>query len=147
MNESSVSSPLMEGLREDLPGSVVVKHRDASMIGLVDCSVTHQSHVLWLEFKLYPVLPSWDWMEDGDVLEASAFLLAKARKEGAKQFDLACRFREASACLYVFWLKKTCVLIVDPVSLCCARVRRTSDAVAWLALHMQAWQAVRWPSL
>lgn len=139
MNESSVSSPLMEGLREGLPGSVVVKHRDASMIGLVDCSVTYGGHVLWLEFKLYSVPRSWDWLEEASALEAAAFLLAKARKDAPKQFDLACRLHEASRCLYVVWLKKTCVFIVDPVSLACIRVKRTIQAVDLLKALMGGW--------
>jgi hypothetical protein len=52
MTESSVSSPFMTLLRRELPGSVVVKHRDASMIGLPDCSVSWHQRTLWLEFKL-----------------------------------------------------------------------------------------------
>lgn len=145
MNEASVSSPLMEKVRELLPGSVVVKHRDASMIGLVDCSVTYGGHVLWLEFKLYEVPASWDWMEEGDALEASATLLAKARKAAPKQFDLACRFRKASACLYVFWLKKTCLFLVDPVSMDCARVDETKQASALLVAAMYTWERTEFP--
>ena len=62
--ESNVSTPFMEKLRVELAdlNVEVIKHYDASMIGLVDCSVTIPDHrfTLWREFKLWIPTKKWD---------------------------------------------------------------------------------------
>ena len=51
MNESTVSSKFQSQLRQALPGCVVIKHADKSMIGMVDASVTFNNKTVWMEYK------------------------------------------------------------------------------------------------
>ena len=135
MTEASVSSPLMKALRETLPGCVVVKHRDASMIGLPDCSITYGGHVLWLEFKLF----EWKkWMDDFKTNhDLGMELLRLATESAPTQRAMMDKLYQASASLYVIWIKKTSVLIVDPVrgSVICSP--KTAGAVHNLAWTMR----------
>jgi hypothetical protein len=106
MNESSVSSPFMSQLRSELKGSVVVKHHDASMIGLPDCSITWAKKIVWLEFKLY--VPGVRHQKTPAELAA----------ESPTQHAMMCRLGlQAHAAWYVIWWKKSKkILVWDPLS-------------------------------
>jgi hypothetical protein len=98
MNEASVSSDFMSRLRKRLPGAVVVKHRDASMIGLPDCSVTFNGRTWWIEFKLFRPGARWDGR-----LNVPAIANASPT-----QREMMNRLLNASGgrALYLVWVKK-----------------------------------------
>jgi hypothetical protein len=105
MNEASVSSPFMKLLRTALPGAIVVKHHDASMIGLPDCSVTWNRKIAWLEFKL--IVPSrYKRVDPAAIMAASP-----------TQHQLMCNYsRQAHVAFYVMWVKKSRkIIVVDPL--------------------------------
>jgi hypothetical protein len=106
VNESSVSSPFMKQLRAALPGAVVVKHHDASMIGLPDCSVHWGFRVMWLEFKL--LVPG---------LRGGWFKPEKVATDSPVQHQMMCRLgQQCHAAWYVFWVKKSKRIVVwDPL--------------------------------
>lgn len=143
MNESSVSSPFMKALREALPGSVVVKHRDASMIGLPDCSVTYGSHVLWLEFKLFEYKKFMDSFTTS--YDMGHFLLEEATKAAPTQRAMMNRMGAQAAALYVMWVKKTSVLVVNPVTGLVVGMPKTFGAVELVARMMKAWIPMPFP--
>lgn len=99
--ESSVSSPFMTGLREELIDlkAEVIKHYDAAMIGLADCSVTVGDHrfTLWLEFKL--IIPTKAWSRERGPIDYVK--IAKGKK--GTQFATAKRLNA----LYIFWVNKS----------------------------------------
>lgn len=100
MNEASVSSAFMTALRKRLPEAVVIKHRDASFIGLPDCSVTFRGRVFWIEFKLW--VPGKRW--DGQTCNVQAI----AEKSPA-QFDMMRRLYKSAIAqvFYIVWAKKS----------------------------------------
>lgn len=106
MNEASKLSPFMTSLRENLPGAVVVKHRDGSMIGMVDFSVTWKRRTMWGEAKLYE-LPKRKEMTVQDWLR-------KAKEESPTQAGMAERLNQTSVCLYFIWIKKTKLIVISP---------------------------------
>lgn len=139
MNEASVSSPWMSGIRKALPGAVVVKHRDASMIGLVDCSVTYKTHVLWAEFKLY------DWHDRFSTMnnkERALWCLEDSTKKAPTQRETAEALSRASACLYIIWIKKTQVLVVEPVTQSVVAGPSTAWAIELVADLFREWAPV-----
>jgi hypothetical protein len=105
--ETTVSSPFMSQLRLALPGSEVVKHRDASMIGLLDCSVTWNKTISWIEFKRW--LPSKEWSTRFEHFGASVEIpFEKIAEESPTQYDMAKRMQvQASLCLYIVWVNRT----------------------------------------
>lgn len=138
MNESSASSPFMKQLRETLPHSVVVKHRDASMIGLPDCSVTFQGHVLWLEFKFFDWL---GWMEGLSVEARAQRMLDLSSKKAPKQRAMMEDLDRAAGSLYITWVNKTGVYIVNPRDISkVVFVETTKDAVRVVRNLMERWE-------
>lgn len=109
MKESSVSSPFMSSLRAALPGAIVLKHHDASMIGLPDCQVMWVRKVAWFEFKLV-VSPKR--------LEVDERYLRAIALESPAQFRMLCRLQENShLAFYIYWIKKmNRIVVVDPLS-------------------------------
>jgi len=95
MTESSVSSVFMTALRKRLPYAVIIKHRDASFIGLPDCSVTFRGRVWWLEFKL---------------ITTKTFKVKDIKKVAAKspvQYKMMLRMDcAATEANYIAWVKK-----------------------------------------
>lgn len=121
MTESSVSSPFMTLLRQELPGSVVVKHADKSFIGLPDCSVNWNSRTLWLEFKLIILIEevgkevtiktgskSQKVIARFPVQEYTLERVCRAvAEESPVQFELVKRLDiQAWAAYYVVWVRK-----------------------------------------
>lgn len=103
MDESSVSSDFMALLRKDPERPEVIKHKDSTMIGLVDCSVTGWGRTTWIEFKFLRPTPSWDM---GDTV----FLMERAlrqAKESKTQYDLAGRLMKKGRFFYMTWVKKS----------------------------------------
>jgi hypothetical protein len=88
----------MAALRKRLPEAVVIKHRDASFIGLPDCSVTWGDRVTWLEFKLWQPPQKWD----GETCDVPAI----AAKSPA-QFDMMKKLNAAALAMYIVWAKKS----------------------------------------
>lgn len=99
MNESSVSSPWMKGMRLALHEAKVIKHRDASFIGLPDCSISYRKQTVWFEFKLWIPPKTWDQVAIPVMDVASA-----SRAQFQMMLDLG---REASASYYIMWAKKS----------------------------------------
>lgn len=99
MNEASVSSPLMGYLRKMLPGAVVVKHHDSSMIGLPDCSVTWRRKIAWLEFKLWVPPKRWE----GGIIPCQHIAEASPTQH-RMMLSLA---EQATLGMYVIWAKKS----------------------------------------
>lgn len=106
MKESSVLGPFHTRLRKRFAGSVVTKHRDASMTGMVDSSFTFQGRTIWFEAKLYP-LPKTKKMTPEDWRQ-------KAMEESPAQAEMVKDLYGTSCCVYVIWIKKTCVYVCYP---------------------------------
>lgn len=112
MNESTVSSPLMKRIAENLPGSVCVKTHDVSTTGLPDYSVTYRGREFKLEFKLWVPLKSWD----GRPCTVPVHEIALKGDHGPLQFAMMQRYAiAASMSVYIVWVKKSkCVVLWDP---------------------------------
>ncbi len=110
MTEATVSAPLMKMLREMLPGAIVVKHQDRSMIGLPDCSVTWGKRPsCWLEFKLVECPKKY---QDFCELEWEA-LARTAGQKSPVQWQFMMNAARQGLSFHVVWVRKTCVLIMD----------------------------------
>jgi hypothetical protein len=131
-------------MRELLPLAEVIKHRDASMIGLPDCSITFNTHALWVEFKLYPMARAWEGLDD---LALAAECLKKAVEESPTQASKVKSLHRASWALYVIWVKKTCVLVIDPVTLEFRRFKGSSPSAEWLSALLREWTSFPHPRL
>lgn len=130
MNEASVSGSFMLGLRKRYPGAVVIKHHDASMIGLLDCSMTYQDRVYWFEFKFYEKKRKWDDL-DLEIIAEDIFLDIKKRSPA--QWKMACAFNQHAPTWYVVWIKKTCIMFLRPFDgRVMAVVSNTDDAVQFV---------------
>lgn len=104
---------------------MVFKHRDASMIGLPDCSVTFNEKTYWLEFKYLLMKHKWDKIMEGRELEAmvkgpysgwlmiALEILAEVSKKAPVQRELLDRLSVQTPTYYIFWIKKTKVILVD----------------------------------
>lgn len=135
MNESTVSSAFMKQLREAVPGALVFKHRDASMIGLPDCSVTYNQKAFWFEFKLFPMKKKWiDWRTYFVIVEC----MIEATKKAPAQRELMNRLAAQCPAYYIIWLKKTCVVFVHPLTLSITSFETTAQAVAFIAELLKA---------
>lgn len=140
MTEATVLSAFMTRLRELMPKAVVVKHRDASMIGLPDFSVTVNTHVLWGEAKLY----KWEgWMSPADPEALAGRLVTKARAGAETQNAMMNRLHEASCAVYVFFVKKSFVVMATPDLKWAGVFMRQSEAAEQLARWLTAWPAQR----
>lgn len=126
MNESSVSSPFMKQLRERLPQAVVVKHHDASMIGLPDCSVTYNHSVWWLEFKFFLLKRRWIGQTEEQVLREC---IHDIWEKSPTQWEMMLRMDTAATAFYIIWVKKTCVFLYRPLADGYQVCRSTQDAV------------------
>lgn len=139
-DEKSASAPFMKDLRQLLPGAEVIKHADSSMIGLPDCSVTFNTHVAWLEFK-FDLLDNK--VEDllGDPEMLALFLLARHRKGAETQYEKVCSLGRQALGLYVFFVHKTCVVLLEPNTLACRKVEDATEAASLVAKLMRSWRA------
>ena len=98
MTEASVSSAFMSALRKRLPDAVIVKLRDASFIGLPDCSITFRRYAFFVEFKLWQPQKRWDGKCD----------VQKIAEKSPVQFEMMKRlYRSAMNAWYIVWAKKT----------------------------------------
>lgn len=134
MNESTVSSAFQKMLREALPGAVVVKHADKSMIGMVDASATFNKKTLWMEYKF--IGPNTkgvtaEFMRDG------VWSLEAVASASPTQYEMAKKLAIAGHALYLFWVldhkairkKVAYVLAWHPVSKKAIRLTGNSEAV------------------
>lgn len=122
-----------------MPGAVIIKHRDASMIGLPDFSITYRGHVLWCEAKLF-VLPKKKIVSDDDWLK-------KAQKESPAQANTMQELNKASWSLYIIFIKKTKVIIADPASRAIISYSKPRDAVQLIQDLFTAWAEIPHPKL
>lgn len=142
MTEATVLAPFMKKMRELLPLAQVVKHRDASMIGLPDFSITHNTHVLWCEAKLFVLPRKWN----GDAPGLASELTKKAQEDSPTQTEMMKKMHRASASLYVIFVKKTFVALVDPETLSAWTFNNSSLAAQFLADRMNHWTPVPFPN-
>src|SRR5258708_33371152 len=102
MNESSVSSKFQTSLRQALPGGVVIKHADKSMIGMVDASVTYNKKTVWMEYKyIRPNTKGVVWRE---FMKTGAWSPLAVASESPTQFAFAQSLAKAGRCIYLFWV-------------------------------------------
>lgn len=137
MSETSVSAPWMKKMRQRLPNAEIIKHHDASMIGLLDCSITHNDHIWWAEFKLFTPPVKWSYpcgrIVDGKSAVAAAdgeIPYEKIAAESSTQFALAKRLARAARTWYIFWVNKTRrVDLWDPILKTSYRTSSTDEMV------------------
>lgn len=103
MDESSVSSDFMALLRKHHDKPEVIKHKDSTMIGLVDCSVTGWGRTSWIEFKFLKPTRTWD-MDDTEFLLERA---VRQARESKTQYALAGRLMSKGRMFYMTWVKKS----------------------------------------
>jgi len=140
MTEASVLSTFMTRLRAEMPEAVVVKHRDASMIGLPDFSVTYMGHVLWGEAKLVTVPKKWD----GHFYRQFYDQVRLASPAQSTMMDKLCR---ASLALYFIWIKKTGLYVVNPLSQEYSLLKASTDGVALVKDIFYRWGNSNPPAL
>lgn len=131
MKEATVVGPFMKKLREFIPRAEVIKHHDASLIGMVDTSITYQGRTIWAECKLYNLPRSGD--------PGFGHWLAKAREESPKQAIKADRLNVAACCLYIIWVKKTCVYVGWPDGSHHVKLSGTAELVRFMAGIIARW--------
>jgi len=102
MNEASVSSAFQTQLRNALPGAVVIKHRDASMIGMVDASVTFNNHTVWMEYKI--IKPVTKGVEGRAFMKTGVWSPLAVASASPTQFEFAKGLAKAGRCVYLFWV-------------------------------------------
>jgi hypothetical protein len=129
----------MSQLRVLLPGAVIVKHRDASMIGLPDFSITYKGHVIWCEGKLFTP-PKKKILSDDDYVR-------KAQEESPAQARMMYSMGKASWSLYIIWIKKTKIIVADPTSAVVISYSKPSQAAHLIVDLFNAWQEVPHPAL
>lgn len=138
--EAKLSSPFMKELRALLPGAEVIKHADTSLIGLPDCSVTYNTHVAWLEFKA-------DFLDDriedllGDPELLASFLMGRHTKGAETQHEKVKSMGRQGLALYVFFVNKTCVLLVEPLQGLTRKCADAHEAASLVATIMRKWPA------
>jgi hypothetical protein len=100
MNESSVSSKFQTSLRQALPGCVVIKHADKSMIGMVDASVTYNKKTVWMEYKyIKPATKGVVWRY---FMKAGIWSPLEVAASSPTQFDFAKTLAKAGRCVYLY---------------------------------------------
>lgn len=104
MNESTVSTAFQKLFRETIPGAVLVKHADKSMIGLPDASITCNKRTLWLEYKF--IGPKTKGVNAKFMLTGAWFpnLVAES---SPTQADMVRRLARSGHALYIFWVVDT----------------------------------------
>lgn len=106
MTETSVSTPWMEKLRVALgPYYEVIKHHDVSTYAVLDCSITGNDHVWWVEFKLWK--PPAKWSKHFNLGHGCEIPYEKIAAESHVQFAAAKRLAKAGRCWYIFWVNRT----------------------------------------
>lgn len=98
MNEASKTGPLLTELRRRLPGAVVVKHADKSMISMCDASVTHDKRTTWFEIKLFRPPKRWD----GETVP-----FKEIAEESKAQFAMMKALAREGYAYYIFFVAKT----------------------------------------
>lgn len=144
MKESTVSAPFMKQMRERLPGSVVIKHSDKSMIGVMDCSITWRRRPgTWVEFKLVncpmgamiptvmrkrnAIKPDYDWKS----------LVTTVGKKSPTQWEFSQKMGREGLSFHVVWIRKTCVLVMDHAFGTFVVLKDTREAVDWIAMLLE----------
>lgn len=132
MKEASALSPFHAKLRKRLPGSAVVKHRDASMIGLMDTSITWQGRTIWAEGKLYNLPKAGD--------PGYEHWLQIAQEDSPTQAEFAKKMNRTSCCVYIIFIKKTCIYIGWPEGGEFVKVRKPAEAVERIFIMFDNWR-------
>ena len=101
MNESSCSSVFQTQLRRALPGAEVIKHRDGTMIGMVDASVTARKKTLWIEYKF--IGPNTKGVT-AEFMKSGAWSAHDVAMASPTQYATARRLATAGHCVYLFWV-------------------------------------------
>lgn len=102
MNEASVSSAFQTKLRQALPGAVVIKHADKSMIGMVDASVTFNNKTVWMEYKI--IKPVTKGVEGRAFMKRGEWSPLAVASASPTQFEFAKGLARAGRCVYLFWV-------------------------------------------
>lgn len=102
MNESSCSSAFQTQLRKALPACEVIKHRDGSMVGMVDASFTYGKKTLWCEYKF--ICPTTKGVRTSDFNSHGYWSCPEVAEASATQVATARRLATAGHCFYVFWV-------------------------------------------
>lgn len=102
MNESSVSSAFQTKLRQALPGAVVIKHADKSMIGMVDASVTFNNKTVWMEYKI--IKPVTKGVNGRAFMSDGVWSTLEVAQASPTQFEFAKGLARAGRCVYLFWV-------------------------------------------
>lgn len=128
MTEASVSSAFMAALRKRLPDAVIIKHRDASFIGLPDCSITYKGRIWWVEFKLVVKTHNWQITD-----------VEKVAAKSPVQYKMMMRLDAAATeANYIVWLKKAnCVIVWRPTYEQPLSVT-ASELVEWYARKLES---------
>lgn len=144
MKESTVSAPFMKQMRERLPGSVVIKHSDKSMIGVMDCSITWRRRPgTWVEFKLVncpmgamiptvmrkrnAINPDFDWKG----------LLIETAKKSPTQWQFSQKMAMQGFSFHIMWVRKTCVCVMNHSMGSFRILKNTAEAVEWVAGQLE----------
>lgn len=114
MNEATASGKFQKLFRQRNPDAVLIKHRDTSMVGCPDASVTGNGRVVWLEYKFDLLKP---WMNKMGTNELALELLRRHSKGAEAQRSMMNKLNLAAASLYIFWIHRTGIWVVDPVTL------------------------------
>ena len=100
-----------------LPEAVILKHHDASFVGLPDCSVHWRGLSFWFEFKLWIPTKEWSRAFSLNGLE-TPMPYREIAEESPVQFELMKRMAiSASDAWYIFWINKTkYILLWHPIT-------------------------------
>lgn len=126
MNESTVSSKFQTDLRQALPGAVVIKHADKSMIGMVDASVTFNNKTVWMEYKY--IRPATKGVTAA-FMKTGQWSPLDVASASPTQFAFAQSLARAGRCIYLFW-------VLDHEAL----RQRIRNVVLWHPIHQRVYE-------
>ena len=101
MNESTVSSAYQKLFRQTVPGAVLVKHADKSMIGLLDSSVTYNKCTIWIEYKF--IGPKTKGVTS-EFMRNGVWSPEEVAAASPTQYEMAKRLAAAGHAFYLFWV-------------------------------------------
>jgi hypothetical protein len=76
MTEAQYTKRYLDECKQEMPGSVVMKHSDRFTSGIPDASITYKGTTRWYEFKKW----SYDWLDKLDQLQLHRMI--QLQKEG-----------------------------------------------------------------
>lgn len=143
MNEAQASAKFQKMFRQRNPGAVLIKHRDSSMVGCPDASATGNGRVVWLEYKfdLYK-----KWMDGPRTSpDLGRELLVRHSKGAEAQRAMMNRLNRAAASLYIMWVHKTGIFVVDPVTLNVYQTVKEEQVCSLVESYLNGTRILGWP--